>query len=398
MRDPRLSNITVPKQIMKLSHFDPADFLEKSWQQRPVLVRNPWNDWVNPADENEIAGLACEQEVESRLIESTASGLQLIHGPMQPDRLQTLGPRPWTLLVQAVDQFIPEVAALLESFRFIPDWRIDDVMVSLANDGGGVGPHFDQYDVFLIQGAGRRKWQIGQMCDGNSALLPHDDLLLLADFEVAEEWVLEPGDMLYVPPGIAHNGVAASDNCMTYSVGFRAPATSEMLAHYVDDVLLGLTDDPRYADPDLAAQDNPGEILPEALQRMQAMVLDQLRDPQAFARWAGEFITTSKYPDIDWQPAEPLTPSTLESELALGQALHCNPATRFAFTRMDHGEVCLFVNGASYPCGPAASDMAERLCRDRQVDLSAEETADPAIMNLLVELYNAGALELAEAE
>lgn len=383
---------------MKLTNFDPAEFLSDYWQKKPLIIRGGWDSWENPASADEIAGLSCEEEVEARLIEQSRAGLQLTHGPMQVDRLQTLGPEPWTLLVQAADQFIPEVAALLDSFRFIPDWRIDDVMVSLANDGGGVGPHFDQYDVFLIQGAGRRKWQIGQMCDGNSALLPHDDLLLLADFEVAEEWVLEPGDMLYVPPGIAHNGVAASDNCMTYSVGFRAPATSEMLAHYADDVLLGLTDDPRYADPDLAEQDNPGEILPEALQRMQAMVLDQLRDPQAFSRWAGEFITASKYPDIDWQPAEPLTHSTLESELALGQALHCNPATRFAFTRMDDGGLCLFVNGASYQCGSAASGMAERLCRDRQVDLNAEETADTTLMELLVALYNAGALELAEAK
>ncbi|MGB7373883.1 cupin domain-containing protein [Pontixanthobacter sp.] len=382
---------------MKLSQFDPADFLANFWQKKPAVIRNAWTEWVNPADANDIAGLACEPAVESRLIEHIGTGLALTHGPMQPQQLQELGPNAWTLLVQAADQFIPEIAALVQPFRFIPDWRIDDVMVSLANHGGGVGPHFDQYDVFLIQGAGLRKWQIGQNCDRDSAVLPHDDLLLLADFKVRDEWVLEPGDMLYVPPGIAHNGVAASDNCMTYSVGFRAPSVSEMLADYADDVLLRMTGDARYADPDLAIQTNPGEILPQALQRMQAMVLEQLNDPHEFARWAGAYTTASKYPDIDWSPQEPLTRSMLKGKLALGHVLRCNPAFRFAFTRAAKNTLYLHVNGQSHFCEGGAARLAEQLCLDHLLELPAADMADEATMDVLAALYNDGALEWAEA-
>lgn len=382
---------------MQLVNFDSADFLANYWQKKPRLIRNAWDGWVNPVDENDVAGLACEEEVESRLIEHSDGGLTLTHGPMMADRLQALGPAAWTLLVQAVDQFIPEVADLIEPFRFVPDWRIDDVMVSLANDGGGVGPHFDQYDVFLIQGAGKRRWQTGQMCDASSPLLPHDDLRLLADFEVQNDWVLEPGDMLYVPPGIAHNGVAVGDGCMTYSIGFRAPATSELLAHYADHVLLSMTEDPRYGDPDLVAQKNPGAIAPAALQTMQRMMLDSVSDPAQFARWAGEYATASKYPDIDWQPDEPFTRSMMESELALGQAVRRNPAKRFAFTEISAAAVVLFVDGESYECDAEMAHMAQRLCRERITELSASEIASESAMELVVLLYNNGALELIEA-
>src|SRR5690606_748288 len=151
------------------------------------------------------------------------------HGPLAEARLRRSGKAPWTLLVQAVDHHVPAVAALIEAFRFIPNWRIDDVMVSYAVDGGGVGAHFDQYDVFLIQGAGRRRWQVGAPCNADTPLLPNDDVRLLADFKAVDEWILEPGDILYVLPRIAHNGVAIGDDCMTYSIGFRAPSRADLI-------------------------------------------------------------------------------------------------------------------------------------------------------------------------
>jgi 50S ribosomal protein L16 3-hydroxylase len=208
---------------MHLARFDIARFLATAWQKQPLLIRNPWAQWDNPLEPDELAGLACEAGVESRLIVRGPDGLTLEHGPLAEDRFAGLGADPWTLLVQAVDQHAPQVAALIEPFRFVPDWRIDDVMISYATDGAGVGPHYDQYDVFLIQGLGRRRWRVGPRCDAATPRQPHADLALIADFAATDEWVLEPGDILYVPPGFAHDGVALGDDCMTYSIGFRAP-------------------------------------------------------------------------------------------------------------------------------------------------------------------------------
>lgn len=271
---------------MQFQNFDADAFLHEYWQKKPLLIRNPWTAWSNPLEPDELAGLACEDDIESRLITLDQRRWTLEEGPLPESRFTTLKARtPWTLLVQGVDRHVDAVAALRPAFRFIPDWRIDDVMVSYASHGGGVGAHFDQYDVFLIQGLGRRRWQIGGLCDETTDLLPHDDLRLLADFQPTEEWVLEPGDMLYVPPRFAHNGVAEGEDCMTYSVGFRAPSRSELIAHFCDHVLDGLDDDDRYVDPDLTVQADPAEVSEQAIDRLHAMVREKMDDRGEFARW-----------------------------------------------------------------------------------------------------------------
>ena len=284
------------------ARFDKESFLRDCWQKRPLLIRNPWKSWRNPVSPDELAGLACEEAIESRLVTRRSDSWSLEQGPLAESRFGRLGRKPWTLLVQAVDHHVPEVAALLEPFRFIPNWRVDDVMVSYAVDGGGVGPHFDQYDVFLVQGLGRRRWRLGGACDRDTELLPHDDLRLLASFEPTDEWVLEPGDILYVPPRIAHDGIAVGDDCMTYSIGFRAPSRRELIADWSEALLADLDDDDRYADPDLPPQQNPGEITAQALARLHGMVTERLLDRDAFARWFAQSATSPKYPDLDWRP------------------------------------------------------------------------------------------------
>lgn len=376
-------------------NFDIDGFLRDTWQKKPLLIRNPWTRWTNPLEPDELAGLACEVDVESRLIVATGDGLEALKvepGPIPDARFGKLGKRPWTLLVNAVDHHVPEVAALIAPFRFVPNWRIDDVMVSYAIEGGGVGPHFDQYDVFLVQGLGKRRWQIGAMCDAASALLPHDDLRLLANFEATDEWVLEPGDILYVPPGIAHNGIGASDDCMTYSVGFRAPSRSELIAHYVDDVLGRLDDDDRYADPELRRQDNPGEISAEALDRLQAMVTDALGDRDAFARWFGGYVSTPKYPEVDWAPEEVVEAEQLRGMLANGAALVRNPASRFSFVRRGPDAVLLFVDGECYECAGEVAGFAELLCAQDDVKVTAALAASNAAMSLIAALFNQGSI------
>lgn len=374
---------------MQLTDFDAAAFLRDTWQQRPLLIRNPWKAWANPLEPDELAGLACAAEVESRLVVRTENNWALEQGPFAEDRFAALGAAPWTLLVQAVDHQDPAVAALIAPFRFVPDWRIDDVMVSYASDGGGVGPHFDQYDVFLIQGLGRRRWQVGPRCDADSALLPHDDLRLLADFEPTEEWVLEPGDILYVPPGFAHDGVALGDDCMTYSVGFRAPSRGELIAHWCEAVLDELDEDDRYADPGLTPQTNPGEITPAALAALQAMVTERLADGAAFARWFGEYTTAPKYPEIDWAPDEALTPDDVREAMDDGAVLMRNPASRFAFVR---GQDLLFVDGEAHDC-PAA--LAERLCGATRIAPGADLIAG---VTLIADLLNQGSLGFADED
>lgn len=377
---------------MQLNNFDTAAFLRDYWQKRPLLIRDPWQLWQNPLSPDELAGLACEDHVESRLITQSSDDWNAEHGPLPETRFGELGKSPWTLLVQAVDHHVPDVAALIEPFRFIPNWRIDDVMVSFASDGGGVGPHFDHYDVFLIQGLGRRRWQIGGMCDDQTTLRSHEDLLLLAEFEAAEEWILNPGDMLYIPPGIAHNGVAVGTDCMTYSIGFRSPSRKELIGNWCDDLLPEMTDDDRYCDADLTVQANPGEIRETAIDRLHAMLTEKLADREAFARWFGEYSSTPRYPETDWRPEQPIETKHLRGLMSEDHPLLRNPASRFSFVREGEDKLLLFVDGECFPCADETAALAELLCAKEQFVINSEWQALEAVLELLSALYNRGSL------
>lgn len=387
---------------MHLINFDADLFLRDYWQKQPLLIRNPWGAWHNPLEPDELAGLACEDDVESRLIVQADGDWAVEHGPIPETRFGSLSAHPWTLLVQAVDHVAPDVAALIAPFRFIPNWRIDDVMVSYATDGGGVGPHFDQYDVFLIQGLGQRRWQVGahgeDACTAQTPLRPHDDLRLLATFEPIAEWLLNPGDILYVPPGVAHNGVAVGDDCMTYSIGFRAPARSELIAHYCDHLLSNLQDDDRYTDPGLKVQPNPGEVSTGALAQLQAMITDKLGDRAAFARWFGEYSSTPKNPEQDFAPDKPMTLKRLHKAIAVGQGVTRNPASRFVFIRHAPHRLDLFVDGTCYPCADETAALAEQLCAQPHVTVPADFGASEAALALLMALINEGSLSLGDAD
>jgi 50S ribosomal protein L16 3-hydroxylase len=378
---------------MQFDRFDDDVFLRDFWQKKALLIRNPWSSWSNPLAPDELAGLACEEEVESRLVTKKGDGWEVEHGPFPEDRFGRLGGEGWTLLVQAVDQYVPEVAALLEPFRFVPNWRIDDVMVSYAADGGGVGPHFDQYDVFLIQGLGRRRWRIGGHCDRASALLEHDELRLLADFQAVDEWILEPGDILYVPPGIAHEGVAVGEDCMTYSVGFRAPSRGELIGHWSEHLLGEMQDDDRYADPDLRAQENPGEISARAIERLHAMVTEKMLDRDSFARWFGRYSSAPKYPYMDWRPEAPIGIGELRERLARDPHLRRNPASRFSFIRQRAGPLLLFADGECFECGDEAAAFAEMLCARDRIAVDPDLAKSDAAMALVVKLINQGSVD-----
>nr|WP_298931593.1 cupin domain-containing protein [uncultured Erythrobacter sp.] len=372
--------------------FDSAEFLREYWQKKPLLIKSPWASWSNPVDPDELAGLACEDHVESRLITQSDPEWELEHGPLPEDRFERQGKAPWTLLVQAVDHHIPSVAALLDCFRFVPNWRVDDVMVSYAVDGGGVGAHFDHYDVFLVQGLGRRRWELGGLCDENSELLPHSNLLLLADFEPTDEWILEEGDILYVPPRFAHRGTAVGDDCMTYSIGFRAPSRAELVEDWAEDVADQMLDQDRYTDPQLAQQDNPGEIGSEAISQLHSMVTEKMLDQGSFMRWFGRYNTMPKNPDIDWQPDILASADDIRQSLVEGATLIRNPASRFSFVREPQSSILLFVDGQCFSCSGDEAIFAENVCASAR--LTVEPDASQPTLDLIAKLFNQGSVAL----
>lgn len=377
---------------MQIVDFDVELFLRDHWQKRPLLIRNPWNAWRNPLEPDELAGLACEEGVESRLITCDANNLAMESGPLPGDRFGQLDRGRWTLLVQAVDHHAPEVARLIEPFRFVPDWRIDDVMVSYATDGGGVGPHYDQYDVFLVQGLGKRRWRVGPRCDAATPLLPHDDLRLIADFEATGDWILEPGDILYVPPCFAHDGVAVGDDCMTYSIGFRAPSRAELVESWCEHQIEGMPEEDRYTDADLRAGANPGEITAPALDRLHAMVMEALSDRDAFARWFGLHNSLPKYTGTDWRLEEPIGERAVRVLLAQGAPLIRNPASRFSFIRRQAPAILLFVDGHCFDCTDDMAVLAERLCAKPAFVVDPDLAASAPVVALVATLIDQGSL------
>jgi 50S ribosomal protein L16 3-hydroxylase len=246
---------TVP--LTRLGAMPVAQFMRTCWQKRPLLVRNALPGFVPPLDPTALFRLAAREDVEARLV-SNVGGWQLQHGPIARRHLPPLGKAGWTLLVQGVDQHDDHAAALLARFRFIADARLDDLMVSYASDGGGVGPHIDDYDVFLLQALGRRRWRIGK--GDPHDLVPDAPLKVLRRFKPEQDWVLEPGDLLYLPPRVAHWGTAVGQACVTCSIGFRAPAWQELLGPWLDVLSTRVTDKARYEDPGARPVRRPAQL------------------------------------------------------------------------------------------------------------------------------------------
>ncbi|UNT11930.1 cupin domain-containing protein [Pseudomonas sp. I3-I5] len=350
-------NPDTPLQL--LGGITAREFMRDYWQKKPLLVRQAFPDFISPIDPDELAGLALEDEVESRIVlEHGAHPWEMRRGPFNEDTFAELLEKDWTLLVQAVDQFVPEVAELLENFRFLPSWRIDDVMISFATPGGSVGPHFDNYDVFLLQGHGQRNWKIGQMCDSDSALLEHSDLRILADFEQSDEWTLEPGDMLYLPPRLAHYGVAV-DDCLTYSVGFRAPSAAEVLTHFTDFLGQFLPDEERYSDADAQPVSDPHQIQHDALDRLKALLDKHMGDKDLLLTWFGQFMTEPRYPEQI--VGEELSEQELLNALQQGAILIRNPSARMAWSEFD-SDLLLFASGRSCPLPGKLRDLLKLVC------------------------------------
>lgn len=377
-----------------LGNLTPSQFMRRYWQKKPLLIRQAIPDIAAPLSRDELFELADQDEVESRLITHFRNKWQLEHGPFAADELPSVKQRAWTLLVQGVDLHDDRARALLDRFRFVPDARLDDLMISYATDGGGVGPHFDSYDVFLLQVHGKRRWRIGAQRDLTlQAGLP---LKVLQHFEPEEEWILEPGDMLYLPPHIAHDGVAEGE-CMTCSIGFRAPSTGELAAQFLYYLAeRGEADGSSnrtalYRDPQQAAVAHPAELPAALVDRVGAILAKIDWNEKDVSSFLGTYLSEPKPSVVFDAPERPLD-----------EARFVKRASKEG-VRLDRKTVLLYDNRSYYLNGEESRlsgvknwviELADNryLSAKRFVTLSQQSS----VTALLHEWYRAGWIQVGE--
>lgn len=364
----------------------PQQFLDGYWQKQPLLIRQALPDFEPELDAGDIAGLACEELAESRLVTGSypEHDWQLRYGPFSEADFAEIPERDWTLLVQDVEKHYPPLSGLMREFDFIPRWRIDDLMVSVAGPGGSVGPHVDQYDVFLIQAEGSRTWQIAS--DFDSGLLADCELNVLRLFSPEQEWTLETGDMLYLPPGIAHYGVAL-DRGMTWSVGMRAPSAADLFQAFGEWSADQPCDGGRYRDRGLKVPRRVGQVGPDAIARFEQFFQSNGAGSPDFSSFLGSFLSAYR---LAHEPAPPdvrFDPSSLEAVLENNGSLRQNPWTRLLWLKQGDG-ASLFAAGSEFPC-PAA--LAETIC-DPGLLSRLEAGISTHDLELLCELLNRGHL------
>ncbi len=380
-----------------LAGMTPAQFMRRHWQKKPLLVRGAIAGFKPLLSRAELVTLAGLEEVDSRLIKKNKDSWRMKNGPFVPRSLPPMSKPGWTLLVQGVDGHDPQVHQLLQQFRFVPDARLDDLMISLASPGSGVGPHFDSYDVFLLQASGRRQWRIGRQKD--LTLQTNVPLKILENFEPEEEFVLEAGDMLYLPPRYAHDGIAQAMtgpagqavDCMTYSIGFKAPAQSGLaaemlhkLAEFSEDIEESKegSDNKRvaamYRDPLQAATPTPAELPESLVQFAGAAVARALADPLALACAVGEIMTAPKANMWFDDAREPW-----EQSAGLGICLD-------AKSRMMYDADHVFINGESYLAKGADVDLMRHLANERNLQAPFLARASKSAVALLSDWHAAG--------
>lgn len=375
------STPTIDTPTEMLGGLSPSQFMRRHWQKKPLLIRNAFPGQAPLLSRQQLFAMAADEAVESRLIVHKDLGWVLKQGPLLRTALPPIQQPRWTLLVQGLDLHLEAAHALLQRFRFVPDARLDDVMVSWASDGGGVGPHFDSYDVFLLQATGQRRWRIGRQKD--LSLQPDVPLKLLSHFEPEQEHLLGPGDMLYLPPRWAHDGVAEGGDCMTVSIGFRAPQRGGLAAELLQRMADDSEDETLYRDPSQAATANPAAI-PEGLREFAREGLQRLLAERGSLECAlGEVMTEPK-PRVWFEEPE--------------QAWQVGALRLDRRTRMMYDERHVFINGESFRAGGADARLMRRLADQRAISDNEVRRATADAQTLLSDWFEAGWLHAMRAE
>ncbi|MBX3639558.1 MAG: cupin domain-containing protein [Nitrosomonas sp.] len=317
----------------------PEAFLREYWQKKPLLIRNALPGFEGLLTQQELMTLSGYEDAQSRLVTYKNNQWHLKHGPLKPRDFNRLPDKSWSLLVQDVNHFLPAANDLLLKFSFIPSARLDDLMVSFAPAGGGIGPHYDSYDVFLLQGPGRRRWEIA--ADYDNTLIADAPLKILQHFKAEQTWILEPGDMLYLPPYYAHHGVAV-DACMTYSIGFRAPSHQELIAQFLIYLQDHLSVEGWYTDPDLKLQRNPLELSTD-MQRQVGSILKKIRWKSSdIGEFLGVYLTEPKAHVFFNRPEQPLSFRQFKNTIQK-KSIQLDLKSRILFHRNS-----IYINGEIY--------------------------------------------------
>ncbi len=384
-------NITKNQPLALLNNLTPSQFLAEYWQKKPLLIKNAIPNFTGLLSPEELAGLACEDDVQARIVQKKADKWLVKNGPFDDADFAKLPSKDWTLLVQSVNHYLPEATELLNQFDFIPKARLDDLMVSYAPDGGGVGAHVDSYDVFLLQGSGKRHWKISNQTD--LTLIDGAPLKILKNFVSEQEWVLEAGDMLYLPPQIAHWGVAVGDGCMTYSIGFRAPKTQELMHEFLsylqDNLTLNNASNPLYSDPDLQLQNHPALVSDVMAHQVSNMLQKINWDNSHVADFLGKYLTEPK-PDVYFEPAKKISlakfMSQFQQKTAKLQTIVLNLKSQMLFT-----DNAFYLNGEKLVVSDNLIVCMQDLANQRYLNFS-NQTNDVQIQlaNALYDSYLAG--------
>ena len=359
--------------MLNLGNITQKQFLKSYWQKKPLLIKQGFPNFQNIIEPDELAGLAIEENFESRMVighVGDKENWQLKTGPFQEDDFPTLPKENWTLLVNGVDRLIPEVTHLLDQFNFLPQWRVDDVMISYAPIGGSVGPHFDVYDVFLLQGKGQRKWTLTTKDCHEDNYEKNIPLRLMKKFEIEQTFILEEGDVLYIPPYVGHHGVALTDDCMTYSFGYRGYATRELWDSFGDYIAEKEVKN-YYQDPDWSDLQGAGEITEASIVQARMALKKLIDDPKLFGQWFGCFVTeldqSAQAQHGVLEGAERLDEASFFIELEAVACLERSALCRFAYGKDIDGVLCLFINGDKKNLVGVNIDLIQYICNERML-------------------------------
>ncbi len=361
-----------------LGNITPTEFLAEYWQKKPLLIRNAIPNFKGLLSANDLAGLSCEDNVQARIISHTKSKWQIMDGPFDEDIFSSLPEKNWSLLVQSVNHHIPEASTLLTQFNFIPHARLDDLMVSYAPDGGGVGPHFDSYDVFLLQGMGKRLWRISEQQD--LALVEGAPLKILKSFITKQEYVLEAGDMLYLPPQVAHWGIAVGE-CMTYSIGFRAPKAQELGVEFLSFIQEKIQLPGLYQDPDLSLQVHPSDISNNMVLQVSKMLKAITWDKDLVGEFLGGYLSEPK-PDVIFEPPRKLSVDEFN------QLLIKQPILLALKSQMLCYQALCFINGEKLEIPNTLFNCMQKLADTRYLNVSQENLTPDNLAALSKLLYS----------